>query len=300
MLALPFDKPGRFWRGNLHTHSDLSDGKLALAETVALYRDAGYDFLAVTEHFQARYAWPIPDTRPFHAAGFTTLIGAELHAPALENGEQWHILAVGLPLDFAPNQPDEDGPALAARARAAGAFVAVAHPYWYNLTLADALSLEAAHAVEVWNHGSGVEVDRADGWYMADLLAERGRRLSACATDDAHCKIRDYHGAWVQVRAERLAPGAILAALKAGHYYSSTGAELLDVRVEAGTIRVACSPARAIAVTGRGARGAYLADLDGARAAELPLARFARSWCRVTVVGVDGGRAWTNPIWLDG
>ena len=28
MHALPFDKPGRFWKGNLHTHSTLSDGAL--------------------------------------------------------------------------------------------------------------------------------------------------------------------------------------------------------------------------------------------------------------------------------
>ena len=88
---------------------------------------------------------------------------------------------------------------------------------------------------------------------MADMLAERGRRLSACATDDAHCKIRDYHGGWVQVRAERLEPEALLAALRAGHYYSSTGAELRDVRVGRDAIEVECSPARSIAVTGRGA-----------------------------------------------
>jgi hypothetical protein len=300
MRALPFDRPGRFFRGNLHTHSTLSDGRLDPAETIALYRDAGYDFLALSEHFLERYGWPIADTRAFRDDRFTTLIGAELHAPALENGEQWHVLAVGLPLDFPPNRSGEDGPALAARARAAGAFVAIAHPYWYNVSLVDALSLEAAHAVEVWNHGCGVEVDRADSWSMADLLAERGRRLSACATDDAHCKIRDYHGAWVQVRAERLDPDALLAALLGGHYYSSTGAELRDVRVSADTIRVTCSPARSIAVTGRGARGVFRTELDGATEVELPLARFAGSWCRVTVVAADGGRAWTNPIWLDG
>jgi hypothetical protein len=28
MHALPFDKPGRFYRGNLHTHSTRSDGTM--------------------------------------------------------------------------------------------------------------------------------------------------------------------------------------------------------------------------------------------------------------------------------
>ena len=29
-------------------------------------------------------------------------IGAELHAPVTEAGDRWHIVAAGLPLEFAP------------------------------------------------------------------------------------------------------------------------------------------------------------------------------------------------------
>ena len=39
----------------------------------------------------------IVDTVPFRDAGFTTILGAELHSGAMSNGELWHILAVGLP-----------------------------------------------------------------------------------------------------------------------------------------------------------------------------------------------------------
>ena len=70
--------------------------------------------------------YPITDTRPLRTETFTTLLGAELHAGTTTNGELWHILAVGLPPDFAPNLTDEDGPGIAARAMAAGAFVSVA------------------------------------------------------------------------------------------------------------------------------------------------------------------------------
>ena len=319
MKTLPFDKPGRFYRGNLHTHSTRSDGREAPEAVIAAYRDHGYDFISLTDHFMERFGWPMVDTRAFRTEHFTTLIGAELHAPALENGERWHILAVGLPLDFAPCPPDERGPALAMRAREAGAFVAIAHPYWYNLTLQDALSIEAAHAVEVWNTGCAVEVSRGDSWYMSDMLSGRGWRLSACATDDAHFKVEDYRGGWVQVRAASLDPDAILAALKAGHYYSSNGPELRDVRVEpasptggaaasmggdvvasgesAGQIRISCSPARSIVVTGRGAKSEALLG-SGLTEAVLPLQKFAGAWCRVTVTDAAGRQAWTNPIWL--
>ncbi|MDX6262978.1 MAG: hypothetical protein QOH84_4666 [Kribbellaceae bacterium] len=48
----PFDLPGRFWRGNLHTHSNDSDGALSPSETARVYREAGYGFVAITDHFR--------------------------------------------------------------------------------------------------------------------------------------------------------------------------------------------------------------------------------------------------------
>jgi hypothetical protein len=37
----PFAGPGRFYKGNLHTHSTRSDGAHDPATVCALYRDAG-------------------------------------------------------------------------------------------------------------------------------------------------------------------------------------------------------------------------------------------------------------------
>jgi hypothetical protein len=131
---LPFDKPGRFYRGNLHAHSSDSDGTRLPEELARLYREAGYDFLAITDHFRERYGFPVTDTRPYRREGFTTLLGAELHAPETGLSVDWHILAVGLPPDFPPRGPSEGGPDLARRAVEAGAFVGIAHPAWYGLT----------------------------------------------------------------------------------------------------------------------------------------------------------------------
>ena len=116
----PFSTPGRFWRGNLHTHSTLSDGALTPEAVIEAYKRAGYDFVQLSEHFLDRFGWPIADTRAFRSNDFTTLIGGELHAMGTKVGELWHILAAGLPLDFPAPGPAETGPELAARARAAG------------------------------------------------------------------------------------------------------------------------------------------------------------------------------------
>lgn len=294
----PLSGPGRFFKGNLHTHSTLSDAIRAPDEVCRMYREAGYDFLSLTDHFLPRYGFPIADTRDFRTNRFTTILGAEVHAPSTELGEIWHILSVGLPLDFAPTPPDESGPALAARCVAAGAFVAIAHPAWYSLTVADAESLPMAHAVEIYNHNCQVESDRGDGAGLLDALLARGHRLWACATDDAHYKCHDWFGGWVMVRSESLDPEALVAALKAGSYYSSQGPEIHAIQLGADEIAIDCSPAAAVMAVGRGAATAT-AFGTGLRTVRLPLDKFRPGgWLRITVVDEAGRRAWSNPMWL--
>jgi hypothetical protein len=298
--------PGRFWRGNLHAHSTLSDGALPPEEVCRRYRDEGYDFLSLTDHFAGAYGYPIADTRPFRTNSFTTIPGAELHSGAMANGELWHILAVGLPSDFAPSNtpvwepiPDQEtGPELAARARAAGAFVAIAHPQWSGLTLDDARSLAgAAHAVETYNHGCAVGADRPDGFHILDLLLAEGHRLNLCATDDAHFTEPDHFGGWVMVRAEANEPEALLAALKAGTFYSTQGPEIRGIEVAGDAVRVTSSAAASVIVQGTGT-AARAVHGESMTRAEVPLGRFAASpWLRVPVVDRAGRRAWSNPLW---
>ncbi|MEO3416546.1 CehA/McbA family metallohydrolase [Roseovarius sp. CAU 1744] len=305
MTVNAFTAPGRFLRGNLHTHSNLSDGALDPAEVCRRYKAEGYDFISLTDHFVGLFDYPISDTKAFRDAGFTTILGAELHSGAMENGEIWHILAVGLPEGFAPsNTPDftpldgqETGPELAQRARDAGAFVAVAHPHWSGMTTADARSIEAAHAVEVYNHGCGVDCDRAEGFHTADLLLNEGRRVTLIATDDAHFSSNDAFGGWVMVKAPENTPNALLEALKAGHFYASQGPELRDVELVGETLTVTSSPVETVIVMGEGSRTKTVHGTAMTRT-RLYLNPVKHSrWIRIAVVDRAGKRAWSNPIW---
>lgn len=300
-----FTAPGRFWRGNLHTHSTCSDGVLSPEEVCRRYKDEGYDFIALTDHFVGAFDYPITDTTPFRDNRFTTILGAELHSGAMQNGELWHILAVGLPTDFAPShspekfpvEGQETGAEIAERARAAGAFVAIAHPEWSGLSLDDARSIEAAHAVEIYNHGCAVECDRAHGFWHLDRLLEEGRHLTICATDDAHFEAPDHFGGWTMVKAEENTPEALLDALKEGRTYASTGPDIHDVEWSAHTATVSCSAVATIIVQGQGT-GTVAAHGESLTRATLDLQRLADSpWMRVTVIDRAGKRAWTNPVW---
>jgi hypothetical protein len=290
-----FSAPGRFWKGNLHTHSNRSDGALDPAEVCRRYREAGYDFLCLSDHFLPQFSFPLTDTREFRSDTFTTLIGAELHAPATHLGDLWHILAVGLPLDFAPTPEGEDGPALARRAADAGAFVGIAHPQWYGLDFTDGLALDAAHAVEIYNHTCEMLSARPDGVALFDDLLTRGRKLAGFASDDAHFHANDSFGGWIQVKSETLDPEALLAALKAGHYYASTGPEIVSVERDGDTLSVAASPVRSIVLAGPGAKSAVVHG-ESITEAKLDLTRFAGGWCRVVVTDMAGKRAWAQPF----
>jgi hypothetical protein len=301
MRALPFDKPGRFWRGNLHTHSNRSDGLLAPEDVCRRYQEAGYDFIALTDHFLPRYDFPIVDTRGYRNGDFTTLIGAELHKDMTELGGMWHLLAVGLPLDFEPGPENELVHELAARALETGAFVAAAHPQWYTQTERDMEALGRVDAIEIYNGVAIDSNDRPDGWYMADIVLSRGYRCFTYAADDYHgMKDRnDFMRGWVWVKAEANTPEALLAAVKQGHFYSSTGPQLHEVTLTNNrTLTVRCSPASRIFVTGKGPTTKFVGG-TGITHAEFDLSEFNSSYCRVTVRDELGQRAWSNPIWFE-
>jgi len=297
----PFGLPGRFWRGNLHTHTTASDGHLAPLEVCEFYRSAGYDFLAITDHALERFGYPLTDVSAHDTADFVTLRSAELHAGRIDSGHFWHLLGIGLPAAFDRPGDNETGPELAARALAAGSFVAAAHPAWYGATEGEIRSLGPIHAIEAWNATAADLNDRPDSWYVLDQLLSRGGRYTAIATDDAHFsgERNDALQAWVWVKAEALTGPGLLAALKTGRFYSSTGPEFRSIEIDtARCMTIRCTPVDRVFVTGRGHQVASIQG-DGLTEGMVDLAGLEGPYCRVTVRDRDGGRAWSNPIRLE-
>jgi hypothetical protein len=301
MSAEAFSAPGQFYRGNLHTHSTLSDGMLDAGEVCRRYRERGYDFICLSDHFISDYNYPIADTRAFRTNGFTTILGAEVHAPATGTGERWHILAVGLSQDYAPNGEEETGPQLAQRCLDAGAFVAIPHPEWYALSVEDAATIPGAHAVEVYNHTSQVLNARGGGSYYLDSLLNGGRRINALACDDAHWGVeadrdRDAFGGWVMVKAEANDPEALVEALKEGRYYSTQGPRIENISLDGEFLTIESSPCFQISLVGRASRNEKQSGAD-MTSARFPWRKFEGDWCRAVVIDDAGKIAWSNPIY---
>ncbi len=305
MKPFPFSEKGKFFKGNLHTRSNRSDGVLEPFDVCEKYKKNGYNFICLSDHLVELYGYPLVDTSAYRTAEFTTLIGAEVHSDQMKNGEIWHLLAVGLPLDFTPPKAPhfkpipnmESASHLARRCVEAGAFLSIAHPQWSGLTLEDARLIDVAHAVEIYNHGSAVECDRGGGLSILDLLLTEGKKLNLIASDDAHFKQKDYFGGWVMVKAKKNSPDDILESLKKGSFYSSQGPDFFDIEINLKNILIKTSPVASVIVLGRVSAAEAVQGSDLTESI-ISLDRFySCDWIRVAIVDSNGRKAWSNPIW---
>lgn len=81
----------RCFKGEVHCHTYESDGIQDVRHTVGNYRTAGYDFMAITDHYismPSEKAKKIFDTAP---VDMTLLLGEECHVPT----EQIHAVYIG-------------------------------------------------------------------------------------------------------------------------------------------------------------------------------------------------------------
>jgi len=305
MATTLFTSAAGVFRGNLHGHSTHSDGQNSPADVVRLHREAGYDFTCLSEHLwtDPRFSAPtIIDATAFDSADFITIISAELHCPGKAHDKDglWHIVANGLPADFPVADSSETGPELVARAVAAGAYVTIAHPEWYSLTDDEARSLAAAgaHGVEIYNHSSAIEAGRGGGIATLDLLLNEGDRVHLTATDDSHHVPGDAFGGWVMVAADSLTAGDIIASLKAGNYYASSGPDFIDISIDGANLDVGTSPVDRIILAGDRHRAEFVAG-EGLTTASFDLASLDSAFFRVVAIDARGQCAWSNPYWMD-
>tara|TARA_A100001011_G_scaffold124419_1_gene131342 strand:+ start:250 stop:1188 length:939 start_codon:yes stop_codon:yes gene_type:complete len=300
-----FANKGKFFRGNLHTHSNLSDGLLSPEEVCKRYKSEGYNFICLSDHLVGMYGYPISDTTNYRDKNFTTILGAEVHSGAMQNGELWHLLAVGLPENFPPpNAPDfspiktqESGASLARRCRESGAFVSIAHPSWSGLTIEDAKSIDSAHCVEIYNHGCAVGSDRGDSSHTLDLLLSEGKKLNLIATDDAHFHYNDHFGGWVHVKAEENDPDLLLKSLISGEYFSSQGPIFYNVEVDRYGAYIESSPIDRAIVVGYGSASVAVHGKSMTKTKINFPEHSKSSWIRIIIADSSGKKAWLNPIY---
>ena len=296
----PFEAEGRWFKGNVHTHTTNSDGHMTTEQIVLRYRGAGYDFLSITDH------GVLTDTRELSTPDLLMIPGEEICMGSSERGRFNHI--VGLNIDG--ELPVKDFQRCESPQRVVdligelGGVAILAHPYWSELNINDMTKFEGHIGVEVYNASCDLTIGRGhSNVHWDDLLAMR-HRLLGFAVDDAHCLVKPLHPldlceAWISVKARDLTADSIMEGMRNGYFYSSNGPEIRGIEVNRREIRVTSSPVRSIAFVSNGGHGENNTVNEGYLEEAVYTVRGTEAYIRIEITDWNGRKAWANPIYVE-
>jgi len=295
-----------FQRGNIHTHTTISDGGSSPEQTITWYRSHGYQFLALTDHNSF--------SRPAHYAslqepGFVLLSGEEITMTG--KGRQVHVNALCTKSKIPGGNFANAAVALATainQVRSQGGVAIVNHPNFdWALTAADVTDARDASLLEIasghpYVHSAG-DASHPSHERLWDIALTAGADFMGVGVDDEHHidvssdPPATPGKAWVSVFSEKTESVAICGALAQGQLYSSTGIELARIAVSERSYELEVRDLRATVVF-IGADGRELERVSGVggnRAARYTL-QGDEGYVRARVEGPDGKRAWTPAV----
>lgn len=281
-----------WYKGNLHTHTTLSDGRATPEETFALYKAEGYSFMALTDH-RKRYPG-------FEDKDFVVIPAGEYHLNDMATNTAYHI--VGLNIASEVINTDADRPQeIIDKVVAAGGMAVVAHPAWSLMRHDELISLEHYEATEIFNGVSDAYSNRGCSADHIDSAAAKGKLPLLFATDDTHFYDTDKFLGFIWLQTGDFSIDGIMKAIRAKQFYASQGPRFGQITVEDGQVQVEMeTPVKRISVMSN-------AFFAGGRVIEQPgqLITFGSykiggydKWIRVEAADAEGKRCWSNFIAL--
>ncbi|MBE3577837.1 MAG: hypothetical protein IMX00_09120 [Limnochordales bacterium] len=286
----PYAYHGVYYKAQLHVHTDRSlDGNWSVREALQAYRDAGYTYVALTDHDKVTVHHELDDPT------FVIITGEENTVP-------WPFWPLGchiLRLFVETHETSGNAQKRIDTALSAGGIVALAHPSWVgNLqtgqwTLPRMLALTGYQLVEVYNpHSDPVEDTRR--WHELIRRLGPNRPVWAIAVDDSHSPERLNLG-WIVVKTDGISQEALKAALRRGSFYASTGVSA-DFGVQENRIMVHVHSEEPAEIRFINGSGASVEQVAGFSAQYAPSG--AEGFVRVEVRSQSGEMAWSQPFWL--
>lgn len=318
-----FEREGNWYKGNLHSHTVNSDGKLTPEQAVTLYRQYGYNFICFSEHdyytdLREKFdcedfillpgveasAWLMNEDKSaliktHHIHGI--LGNSEMQAAAkdklLQNGErltppvytkEWDGLQVAQQLSDS--------------LRERGCFTTYNHPIWSRVDMEEVSGLKDIWAIEVYNYGTVVECGEGQDCVFWDAMLKKGTHIHGFASDDNHNpgKFFDSLGGYVMVKSEELSHEAIVNHLLKGDYYFTGGPRIYQWGLEENRVFVECSEVERInfIVGGYVGRSETLLKHEDSLTGGFHILKGDEKYVRIECVDNEGRMAWTNVMWL--
>lgn len=283
------DPDRQFYKGNTHAHSTQSDGRLSPEEVFETYRSAGYDFLALTDH------WHVVSEQDYR--GMLVVPGAEYDFDF--QTQTLHLVCLFQRAGDARGiSRGMSHQAVIEHVNRSGGVVIAAHPAWSLNTPEFLASLDGVEIAEVYNTMSDEPFNgpRGNSESLLDVTAANGKYYALVAADDSHPYRGEQCVSCIMVQAAELSVPAILEALRAGRFYATQGPEFHGISVEDGVITVETSPVCRVTFCSN----LYWVD-DRCRSGqgltrEVYRVRPNERFVRVQITDEDGKRAWSSPI----
>ncbi len=219
-----YGKQSQWFVGDLHMHSDASDGQHEVYELTRKARTLGLDYIAVTNHNNTAENFHLPKV-----PGLTLI-------PAVEwTHYKGHMNFFGVQNPFENSflaNTEEEMLTLLGAAIAKGALISVNHPKDEGVPWLWGRD-DCFDMVEVWNSVMRPANLNAIAWWHSLLL--QGRRIPLVAGSDYH---KDFHVSrfahpvtWIY--AESRSPEDLVQALRAGHSFAAAKAQGIRLELRA-------------------------------------------------------------------
>ncbi len=330
MAKILFGGKKNCYKGNLHCHSTLSDGKLSPEELKEYYKSRGYSIIAITDHEHINNNSYLDDD------DFLTITSCEVaikefpnestlknfnmkvchlnfYAKEQDNDynffynsvydhfsalERRHLFKK--PVSDVPRAYGEGINELIKSANENGFFVAYNHPRWSLENYREYSKYEGLWGVEIFNTNAN-----RGGLYEYDLnvhddFLRDGKRIYATSGDDNHNRKDDSFGTFVMVEADKLEYSQVINALLNGKFYTSTGPIIEGITVKDNFVTVNCSNAKNIFYSTHGRRCGCVEANEGetVNTATFEI-RDTDIYFRISVVDEYGKRADSQAYFLD-
>jgi hypothetical protein len=285
LVRSPYRGYAAWYKGQLHCHTTNSDGRCAPPQLEAKYRQAGNDWLAITDH-----ETQTPNPTAEGGQEVPVFIIAEEHGTA-----EGHTNIIGASGHVAA-RPCQEAINLAV---AKGGMFMLNHPDWNaNYDQRELDRLTGYHFIEIMNAGclgSGMQ----DGTRVWDYVLGKGRVVWGVATDDFHGgPTGNVANGFVMVNAPELTAQAILDNLRNGNFYSTQG-PVLNITLEGDSLVVKSEEALSVFFRGPHGLAYQVSEIEPPQRLDVRYRlQGDEGYVRVEIYSPTGKRAWSQPIFV--
>jgi len=303
------DTAGRRWfKGNTHAHTTMSDGDSPPEVVARWYKERGYRFLVLSDH----NVFTDPANLPALVdSNFLLIPGEEVTTkfqskPVHVNGLNiFQVIAPVVDTSLVGTiQKNVDA------VRAVNAVPHINHPnFGWAFSQNELLKINNDNLLEIFNGHPLVNNLGGGDWpgmeQVWDHLLTNGKRIYGLAVDDAHHFQGEFAPArsnpgrgWVVVRASNLNANEIIANLDKGLFYASTGVELNDIIVKPDRLEIHMAPNRDFKFRTEfiGSDGKILSRIENNPA--IYRLEGCESYVRAKVYDSGGSVAWVQPAFV--